>query len=102
MSIESDFVKYSWYSVYFQINYAYLNSEILQIFFCSRMSHFGKKVLSPTGELPSEIHMKRCTRILLVSNSEILSVHPKILRDKRGHAFHSQYGIGMLPYIPLL
>ena len=66
------------------------------------MSHFGKKVLSPTGELPSEIHMKRCTRILLVSNSEILSVHPKILRDKRGHAFHSQYGIGMLPYIPLL
>jgi len=57
-------------------------------------------VLSSTRQLPSEIRMNRC--ILLIPNSEIVSVHSKILRDKRGHTFRSQSGIGMLPYIPRL
>ena len=57
-------------------------------------------MLSPTRELPSEIHTK--LYILLIPNSEIVSVHCKILRDKRGHTFHSQSGIGMLPYIRML
>jgi len=69
-------------------------------FFFHQDESFRKRVLSPTRELPSEVHIKRCT--LLIPNSEIVSVHSKILRGKRGHTFHSQSGIGMLPYIPTL